>query len=132
VLDGNPIGVEDPSSPLRSMEGDDDYDHAIFLHTARPDKAFVMDPLGRGGYQGPWVAKEELRQFASRFVTPSGSPYVAMVRRGQQSNVALLRRTLTDQLRAVQAELAAARAGIATARARALDDPVKAIRALPR
>jgi hypothetical protein len=132
VLNGNPSKVVDASSPLRSMQADDGYDHAIFLHTARQDAAFVMDPLGRGAYQGRWVAKDDLRQFASRFVTPSGSPYVAMVRRGQQSSKALMRRTLTDQLRAVQAELTTARAGIATARARALDDAVMAIRALPR
>jgi hypothetical protein len=55
-----------------------------------------------------------------------------MVRRGHQSSVALLRRTLTDQLRAVQAEIVTARAGITTARAKALDDAVRAIGALPR
>ena len=48
VLDGNPIRVKDPSSPLRSMQADDDYDHAIFLPAAGPERAFVMDPLGRG------------------------------------------------------------------------------------
>jgi hypothetical protein len=132
VLDGNPIRVEDPSSPLRSMQANDDYDHAVFLHAARQDAAFVMDPLGRGTYQGRWVLKDDLRQLASRFVTPSGAPYVALVRRGHQSSVALLRRTLTAQIKAAEAELATARAGIATARARALDDAVTAIRALPR
>ena len=132
VVNGNPIKVKDPSSPLRSMQGNDDYDHAVFLHLARADKAFVMDPLGQGGYRGRWVPKDDLRQFASRFVTDSGSPYVAMVRRGHQSSVALLRRKLTAQLKTVQAELATAEADIATARARALDDAVTAIGALRR
>ena len=62
-----------PSSPLRSMQVKDDYDHAVFVHTAKGDRAFVMDPLGRGRYQGQWVSKVDLRQFASRFTTASGS-----------------------------------------------------------
>ena len=44
-----------------------------------------MDPLGRGRYQGQWVPKADLRQFASRFTTASGSPYCAVVKRGEQS-----------------------------------------------
>ena len=67
VLDGNPIRVTDPKSPLRSMQAKDDYDHAVFVHTAKGERAFVMDPLGRGRYQGQWVPKADLRQFASRF-----------------------------------------------------------------
>ena len=57
VLDGNPSNVTDPSCPIRSMQAKDDYDHAVFVHTARGDRAFVMDPLGRGRYQGQWVAE---------------------------------------------------------------------------
>jgi hypothetical protein len=70
VLDGNPIKVTDPGSPLRSMQAKDAYDHAVFIHTAKGDRAFVMDPLGRGRYDGRWVPKADLRQFASRFTTP--------------------------------------------------------------
>ena len=132
VLDGNPIKVKDPASPLRSMQADDDYDHAIFLHTAGPDRAFVMDPLGRGSYDGSWVPKDDLRQFASRFTSTSGTPAVALVRRGQQSSIARQRRTLATQLQVVQTELDAAKAHLATVRATALDDAVKAIAALPR
>ena len=55
VLDGNPSKVQDPSSPLRSMQAKDDYDHAVFVPTAKGDRAFVMDPLGRGRYEGRWV-----------------------------------------------------------------------------
>ena len=99
VLDGNPIKVTDPRSPLRSMQAKDDYDHAVFVHAAKGERAFVMDPLGRGRYQGQWVSKVDLRQFASRFTTASGSPYCAVVRRGQQSSVERLRREMREQAR---------------------------------
>ena len=97
VLDGNPVRVADPKSPLRSMQAKDDYDHAVFVHAARGERAFVMDPLGRGRYQGQWVSKVDLRQFASRFTTPSGSPYCAVVKRGQQSSVERVRRQVRER-----------------------------------
>ena len=97
-----------PKSPLRSMQAKDDYDHAVFVHAASGERAFVMDPLGRGRYQGQWVPKADLRQFASRFTTASGSPYCAVVKRGQQSSVERLRhqtreRTLVRARDAVEA-----------------------------
>jgi len=97
VLDGNPIRVTDPKSPLRSMQAKDDYDHAVFVHTARADRAFVMDPLGRGRYQGQWVQKTDLRQFASRFTTTTGSPFCAVVRRGQESRTERVRRATRER-----------------------------------
>jgi hypothetical protein len=97
VLNGNPVMVAGLKSPLRSMQAKDDYDHAVFVHAARGERAFVMDPLGRGRYQGQWVAKAELRQFASRFTTPSGSPYCALVKRGQQSPVERVRRQVRER-----------------------------------
>jgi hypothetical protein len=97
VLDGNPIKVADPKSPLRSMQAMDDYDHAVFVHTARGERAFVMDPLGRGRHQGHWVPKTDLRQFASRFTTASGSPYCAVVKRGEQSRVERVRRATRER-----------------------------------
>jgi hypothetical protein len=87
VLDGNPVEVDDPKSPLRSMQSKDGYDHAVLVHAAKGEPAFVMDPLGRGRYQGAWVPKADPRQFASRFATSSGSPYCAVVKRGEQSRV---------------------------------------------
>ena len=132
VLDGNPSKVQDPSSPLRSMQAKDDYDHAVFVHTARGERAFVMDPLGRGRYQGQWVPKADLRQFASRFTTASGSPYCAVVGRGEQSSVERLRRQLREQTRSLRAELATARSAVTTARAQALRDAARAIAAVPR
>jgi hypothetical protein len=97
VLDGNPSRVTDARSPLRSMQRKDDYDHAVFVHAARGERAFVMDPLGRGRYHGAWVPKEDLRQFASRFTTPSGSPYCAVVKRGQESRVERVRRATRER-----------------------------------
>jgi hypothetical protein len=97
VLDGNPGRVADPSSPLRSMQPHDHYDHAVFVHAARGERAFVMDPLGRGRYRGRWVAKADLRQYASRFVTASGSPYCAVVKRGEQSRVERVRRATRER-----------------------------------
>ena len=132
VLDGNPSKVEDPSSPLRSMQAKDDYDHAIFIHTARGERAFVMDPLGRGRYQGQWVSKVDLRQFASRFTTASGSPFCAIVKRGQESGVERLRRGVREQTKSLRVELATANAAITTARAQALRDAARAIAAVPR
>ena len=56
-----------------------------------------MDPLGRGRYQGQWVPKVDLRQFASRFTTASGSPYCAVVKRGEQSRVERVRRATRER-----------------------------------
>jgi hypothetical protein len=97
VLDGNPSRVEDPKSPLRSMQANDDYDHAVFVHTVRGERAIVMDPLGRGRYQGQWVPRDDLCQFASRFTTTTGSPYCAVVKRGDQSEVERVRRSTRER-----------------------------------
>ena len=79
------------------MQAKDSYDHAAFIHTAKGERAFVMDPLGRGRYQGEWVPMEDLHQFASRFTTASGSPYCAVVKRGQQSSIERVRRATRER-----------------------------------
>jgi hypothetical protein len=114
------------------MQVNDDYDHALSVHTARGEQAFVMYPLGRAHYQGEWAEKVDLRQFASRFTTASGSPYCAVVKRGQQSSVERLRRHVREQTRDLRADLATARAAVTTARAMALRDAAKAVAAVPR
>jgi hypothetical protein len=91
-----------------------------------------MDPLGRGRYQGQWVPRADVRQFASRFSTSSGSPYCAVVKRGQQSSVEWVRRELHDQTRDLRAELATARSAVTSARTQALRDAARAIAAVPR
>ena len=81
------------------MQADDDYDHAVFIHAARGERAFVMDPLGRGRYEGHWVSKADLRQFTSRFATASGSPYCAVVKRGgNQSSLERLLRRMREEI----------------------------------
>jgi hypothetical protein len=79
------------------MQAKDDYDHAVFVHAARGERAFVMDPLGRGRYEGRWVPKVDLRQYASRFTTSSGSPYCAVVKRGEQSAAERVRRVTRER-----------------------------------
>ena len=114
------------------MQAKDDYDHAVFIHTAKGERAFVMDPLGRGRYRGQWVPRADLRQFASLFTTTSGSPYCAIVKRGEQSRVERLRRQMREHVRDVRVELVTARNAAATARAQALRDASRAIAAVPR
>jgi hypothetical protein len=110
------------------MQAKDDYDHAVFFHSARGERAFVMDPLGRGRYQGQWVPKTDLCQFASRFTTASDSPYCAVVKRGEQAQVEHLR----HESQSVRADLATARVAAGVARAQALQDAARAIAAVPR
>jgi len=111
------------------MQAKDDHDHAVFIHTARDERAFVMDPLGRGRYQGHWIAKVDLRQFASRFTTSSGSPYCAVVKRGEESRIERVRRQVRERTRSLRAELATAKAAVTTARRQALRDAEPALTA---
>ena len=106
------------------------------VHIAAHRRPVLVDnstgQLGRGRYQGQWVPKADLRQFASRFTTASGSPYCAVVKRGEQSRVERLRRQVRERTRDLRSELATARAAATTARVQALRDAAKAIAAVPR
>ena len=83
VLDGNPIKVADPKSPLRSMQAKDDYDHAIFVHEHAVSGPSSWTPSVVVGTRASGSRnRTKLRQFASQFSTASGSPYCAVVRRG--------------------------------------------------
>jgi hypothetical protein len=53
VLNGNPSKVKDAASPLHSMQANSDYDHAIFVHAAGLERAFVMDPPRSRELRGP-------------------------------------------------------------------------------
>jgi hypothetical protein len=112
------------------MQAKDDYDHAVFVHTAKGERAFVMDPLGRGRYQGQWVTKADLRQYASRFSTASGSPYCGVVRRSQASSVERLSQEMRERTPDLRAELVTAKSAITTTRAQALRDAARAIAAM--
>jgi hypothetical protein len=65
ALCGNPIGVKDPGSPLRSVQGSDDYPHVVHVTDGNANGAIVKDPLTRKkpGYPGVRVSWDELRQF---------------------------------------------------------------------
>jgi hypothetical protein len=95
--------------------------------------AAIAALLGRSTvmYQSS-LPKADLRQFASRFTTASGSPHCAVVKRGEQSRVERLRRQMRERTRSLRAELATAKAAVTTARARALRDAAQAVAAVPR
>jgi len=65
-------------------------------------------------------------------MTTSGSPYCAVVKRGEQSRVERLRRQMREQTRRLRSELATARAAVTTARTQALRDAARAVVAVPR
>jgi hypothetical protein len=68
VLLGNPSDVKDESSPLRRWTNNDDFGHAIYADHAKKGEdgsvsIFIMDPLGRGNYEGQYVSASDVRQF---------------------------------------------------------------------
>lgn len=131
VLIGNPKGINNPNSFLRTAQGNDDYDHAILLVRALTDKALIMDPLRPPSSKPRWVPKAEVRQFASKF-TNAGVPGHAIVLRGKESalgqaNIKIAR--LEAQLAGKPVDCADA---IASARNQALDEAESAVAALPR
>jgi hypothetical protein len=62
------------------------------------------------------VPKADLRQYASRFATSSGSPYCVVVKRSAESSVERLRRQDREPTRDLRAELVTAKGAIASAR----------------
>lgn len=65
ALCGNPAGVKNPSSPLRTKQGDDDYPHVIHVSDGDTGGAVVKDPLTRRkpGWAGERVTWKDLREF---------------------------------------------------------------------
>lgn len=65
ILLGNPIGVKDPASPLRTVQNSDDYGHAIAVMDGKEDDARVFNALRRRqpGYNGERVTWTDLRQY---------------------------------------------------------------------
>lgn len=65
ALCGNPIGVKDEGSPLRTKQGSDDYPHVVHLTDGNVNGARVKDPLTRHmpGWLGEMVRWDDLRQF---------------------------------------------------------------------
>ena len=73
-------GIYGVLSPVVKIDQDGGYPHAIFLDAFyagdadTPAAYYVMDPLGRGSYNGGWWPAEELEDFALAF---SGSDRIA-------------------------------------------------------
>lgn len=65
ILLGNPVGVKDPQSPLRTVQNNDDYGHAIAVMDGNATSARVYDPLNRNGpnFPGVRVSWDDLRQY---------------------------------------------------------------------
>lgn len=121
ILNGNPIGVKDPGSPLRALQRNDDYAHSIAVMDGRQDEARVFDALHpRGdGFRGEFVPWTHLRQFTEarkggdrQFGTPA-SVACAVARIGQDTAAARTERRLKEEaaerVQAVRAQLALAR-----------------------
>ena len=103
VLLGNPIGVKDATSPLRTAQNNDDYAHAIAVMDGRADDARVFDALRRRqpGYTGQRVKWADLLQFTSAKGWAFGSPTTiacAIARIGSETQAA---RADRDRLAAV-------------------------------
>jgi len=65
VLNGNPVGIKDHASPLRTVQSNPDYGHAIFIGRGNAEGAIVKDPLQRKRpkYDGDRIPWADLRQF---------------------------------------------------------------------
>lgn len=85
VYMGNPSLVQNESSKLRRWTISDNFGHAIWVDRARKAangvvEFLVMDPLGRGIYDGDWVPENELKEFTWPY---NGSfVYVTLFKRG--------------------------------------------------
>lgn len=119
ILLGNPIGVKDPASPLRSRQLNDDYGHAIAVFDGNDMGATVYDALTRkpDTWRGERVSWTDLRQFteaAKNGVRLYGTPTAiacALAAVGSESVEARLGRklaTATSQLASTSLRLRAA------------------------
>lgn len=120
VVMGNPALVDNANSRLRRWTNSDDFGHAIYADHAIKSggivKVFIMDPLGRGEYDGEYVPENELKQFTwtygAGFVKASGFP------RGGWSRAARNAPLLIEKLRRVQEDLLDAEKAVANISAR--------------
>lgn len=102
VYMGNPANVQNQNSKLRRWTNDDNFGHAIWVDRARKTiggeiEFFVMDPLGRGGYNGEWVPEIELRQF-TWLVAGSDWRYITLFKRGGWSSFSRKHSELKEQI----------------------------------
>lgn len=116
VLQGNPINVKNVNSKLRRWTNNDRYDHAIYADRARKNAdgttdIFIMDPLGRGDYDGEWVPAVDVKQFTG---VQDGYVKANMFERGEWSAENLANANLKEALSITKRKLAASNASVAT------------------
>lgn len=116
ALCGNPSGVKNPDSPLRSVQGNDDYAHVIHVSKGDTGGALVKDPLTRHkpAWPGVRVSWDDLRQYteakkngdrqfgspgaiACAMVATGGETEAARTGRKSLATIARLNGKLTDQ-----------------------------------
>jgi hypothetical protein len=123
ILLGNPIGVSDPTSPLRTMQNNDDYGHAIAVMDGNANGALVFDALNRkpptfGGVRVGW---DDLRQFTEAKKNGErlyGTPVTvacAMEKVGEQTEAARIERKAAASLERIARQRDAQKAQTALA-----------------
>lgn len=123
ALCGNPSGVKDEGSPLRTKQGSDDYPHVIHVAGGNANGARVKDPLTRRlpTWLGEMVRWDDLRQFTEARhagVRQFGSPSAiacAVIRIGSETEAARTGRLGARSLAKCRDNLDAARAQTALA-----------------
>lgn len=100
---GNPNNVEDTGSKLRRWTISDNFGHAIWVDRARKAvdgsiEFYVMDPLGRGSYNGDWVPEIDLKQFTWTLTSNASLRYITLFKRGGWAKVSLKIYELNDTI----------------------------------
>lgn len=109
VYMGNPSLVTNPNSKLRRWTNNDNFGHAIWVDRARKNaeqvEFYVMDPLGRGDYDGEWVPENELEEFTWTYNASDNSRYITVFERGDWSILAENKAKLLREIDDLNAEI---------------------------
>jgi hypothetical protein len=105
---GNPSLVSNQNSKLRRWTINDDFGHAIWVDRARKSSTgevefLVMDPLGRGTYDGDWVPEDELKEFT--WIYAGSYVYVTLFKRGAWNAEARATESLSNKVNELEAEI---------------------------
>lgn len=123
ALCGNPSGVSDPNSPLRTKQNRDDYAHVVHITDGNDKGAILKDPLTRRkpGWPGERVSWEDLRQFTEakkdgerQFGSPTAIA-CAVIRVGDETEAERARRKASSTITKLQTRLDAQKAQTALA-----------------
>lgn len=108
VYMGNPSLVTNPNSKLRRWTISDNFGHAIWVDRARKNgdsvEYYVMDPLGRGPYDGEWVPGNELEEFTWTYNASEGSRYITAFERGSWSMIGTTKIKLMNKIDELEQE----------------------------